>query len=121
MDHLNFEGGGGGGRIGLRKFFLTGQCFSFTVKALQGIFFSNRPHTPLPPGPPQKSNGPPLIINRGKQIIYFAMKETRQLVNAVNSNWVSQFCPKLHLNLENYNKDFLSTVLRSLQLKVFSN
>ena len=53
MDHLNFEGGGGG-RIGLRKFFLTGQCFSFTVKALQGIFFSNRPYTPLPPGPSSK-------------------------------------------------------------------
>ena len=48
--------GGGGGRIGI---FLTGQCFSFTVKALQKFFFSNLP--PLPP-PPQKSNLIELLI-----------------------------------------------------------
>ena len=39
-----------------RLFFLTGQCFSFTVKALQE-FFSQIFHPP-----PQKSNSPQLTV-----------------------------------------------------------
>ena len=74
MDHLTFKGGGGGEELvsviiffslasGAGNFFRAVHAFFlypftlhdfFTVKALQGIFFSQ-----ISP-PPQKSNGPPL-------------------------------------------------------------
>ena len=49
-----FEGEGGGWKNWfVQEFFsLTGQCFYFTVKALQEFFFSN---LPPPPPPPKKS------------------------------------------------------------------
>ena len=47
VDYLIFEGGGG--RIAFWKnFFLTGQCFSLTVKALQEIFFFKSSTQPPP-------------------------------------------------------------------------
>ena len=45
MDHLSLAGVGGG-RIGLCK--NSGQCFSFSVKAVQEMFFTNLPPSPSP-------------------------------------------------------------------------
>ena len=53
-----FLGGGGGVEefVCATFIFLTGQCFLFTVKSVQEIFFSNPPpQPPQPPPPPQKS------------------------------------------------------------------
>ena len=57
--HLTFEGGGGWKNWFVQEFlFLTGQCFSFTVKASQEICFSN-----LPPPPSRVKWSAPYIGN----------------------------------------------------------
>ena len=56
MDHLTFEGRGGGGveELVCARIFFFSLASVFLLQALQEMFFSN-----LPPLSPQRSNGPP--------------------------------------------------------------